>query len=196
MCLSTIITAITVLTDLGFISHPDKSSFIPAQEITMLGFNVSSNAMMVMPTQHKSESAVAICKRLLRSKENTIRYVAKVVGTIISCFPGVLYGPIYYHHFEQTEAEALKESKGNFDVVMSLSANATLEVTSWIVNSGSASKPITREKSKHEIKTEGWGAFHNNTCTCGTCSASENQSSINFREMKAILFALTVFAKD
>ena len=200
MCLSNVIRAITVFTELGFVIHPDKSSFIPAQEIKMLGFNLKSNAMMVTPTQHKIESVVAICKRLLSSQENTIRYVAKAVATIISCFPGVLYGPLYYRHLEQTKSEALKESKGNFDVVMSLLANAKLEVNWWIANIGNASKPISRENPKHEINTDaslqGWGAFHNNTCTGGTWSASEKQSSINFLEMKAILFALKVFAKD
>ena len=193
MCLSSIIRAITALTELGFISHLDKSALILAQ---CWIFNLSSNAMMVMLTQHKSESAVAICKHLLSSKENTGRYVAKAVGTIISCFPVVLYGPLYYHHFEQTKAEAVTESKGYLDVVMSLSANAQLEAHWWIATIGNASKPITRKKSKHESKTEGWGAFHNNSCTCETCSASEKQSSINFLEMKAIVFALKVLAKD
>ena len=80
--------------------------------------------LMVMPTQQKIESVVAMFQNLLSSKEKTIGHVAKVVGSVISCFPGVIYGALYYSHLEQAKTDAIKESKGNFDVVMSLSANA------------------------------------------------------------------------
>ena len=54
--------------------------------------------------------------------------MGKAVGTMNSCFPGVLNGPLYYRHLEQVKTKALKESKENLDVAMSVSVHANLEV--------------------------------------------------------------------
>ena len=41
-CVEDVATSIKLLNSLGFIIHPDKSIFLPKQEITFLGFNVNS----------------------------------------------------------------------------------------------------------------------------------------------------------
>ena len=41
-CVGNVITSIKLLNSLGFIIHPDKSTFLPKQEIAFLGFNINS----------------------------------------------------------------------------------------------------------------------------------------------------------
>ena len=41
-CVKNVITSIKALNLLGFVVHPDKSIFLPVQEITFLGFNINS----------------------------------------------------------------------------------------------------------------------------------------------------------
>ena len=93
-CLSNVIRATKLLMALGFTVHPEKSSFIPSQKIKMLGFILNSKTMTVKPTQQKIESVLAVCQKLLSQKKPTIRSCAKALGTMISCFPGILYGPL------------------------------------------------------------------------------------------------------
>ena len=44
-CVENVITSVKLLNSLGFIMHPDKSIFLPEQEITFLGFNIISQKM-------------------------------------------------------------------------------------------------------------------------------------------------------
>ena len=45
----------------------------------------------------------------------TIRYVAKVIGLMTSSLPGVKHGAAHYKYLEQDKTNALKISKGWFD---------------------------------------------------------------------------------
>ena len=78
-CLSNVIRATKLSLALGFIVHPEKSSFIPSQEIKMLGFILNSKTMTAKPTQQKIESVLAVCKKLLSKKKPTIRSCAKAL---------------------------------------------------------------------------------------------------------------------
>ena len=40
---------------------------------------------------------------------------------MVSSFPGVLYGPLFYRQLELDKAMVLKANNGNFDAVMTLS---------------------------------------------------------------------------
>ena len=46
-CVENVITSIRLLSSLGFIIHPDKSIFLPKQEITFLEFNINSQKMEI-----------------------------------------------------------------------------------------------------------------------------------------------------
>ena len=54
-CLLFCIASIKLLNLLGIIIHPDKSIFLPKQEITFLGFNVNSQKMEITFTDTKKE---------------------------------------------------------------------------------------------------------------------------------------------
>ena len=51
---------------------------------------------------------------LLRISKPTIRYLAKVIGTIISCIPGAILGPLFYRYLENDKVTSLRLNKENF----------------------------------------------------------------------------------
>ena len=55
-CLLSCIASIKLLNLLGIIIDPDKSIFLPKQEITFLGFNVNSQKMEITFTDTKKET--------------------------------------------------------------------------------------------------------------------------------------------
>ena len=166
----------------------------------MLGFILNSKDMIVRPTQDKKDSTVALCSTLLQRKTHSIRKVAQVIGKIVACFPGVLFGPLFYRHIDHDKTMALKETEGNFDKEMILSFDAKTEINWWIENLSRASKPLTRNHASMEIKTDaslqGWGASYKNSSTGGLWSFDEQQNHINLLEMYAIFLALKTYAND
>ena len=95
-CLLFCIASIKLLNLLGIIIDPDKSIFLPKQEITFLGLNVNPQKMEITFTDTKKETFKACCSELFHKNNQTIRYVAKVIGLMTSILPGVKYGAAYY----------------------------------------------------------------------------------------------------
>ena len=95
-CIRNVIETICLFTKLGFVIHPKKSSFIPSKQLKMLGFILNSETMTVSPTDEKIISVTHLCSQVIQQRRLPIRQVAQVVGKMISCFPGTLYGPLYY----------------------------------------------------------------------------------------------------
>ena len=134
-CVENLITSIKLLNSLGFIIHPDKSIFLPKQEITFLGFNINLQKMEITLTDTKKKTWKACCSELLHKNNQIIRYVAKVIGLLMtSSIPGAKYGAAHYKHLEQDKANALKISKGRFDAMMILSPQSIIDVQGWYNN--------------------------------------------------------------
>ena len=117
-CVENVITSIKLLKSLRFVIHTDKFIFLPKQEITFLGFNINLQKMEITLTDTKTLKS---CSEMFHKNNQTIRYVAKVIGLMTSSLPGVKYRTAHYKHFEQDKANALKISKGCFDALMILS---------------------------------------------------------------------------
>ena len=93
-----VITSTKLLNSLGFIIHPDKSIFLPKQETTFLGFNINSQKMEITITGTKTQTLKVCCSELLHKNNQTIRYVAKVIGLMTLSLPGVKYGAAHYNY--------------------------------------------------------------------------------------------------
>ena len=81
---------------LGLVVHPDKSVLIPTQEITILGFVINSRKMSIKLTPQKEKNLKRLVNQLFFMKSPSVRFLAKVIGTIVSVFPAVKYASLYY----------------------------------------------------------------------------------------------------
>ena len=52
-CNRAVIDTLLLFTNLGFIVHPRKSTFVPSKELKILGFILNSELMTVRPPQDK-----------------------------------------------------------------------------------------------------------------------------------------------
>ena len=64
-CVRNVIDTTISFDNLGFTIHPEKSSFIPKQVITHLGFILNSKETTVRPTTEKASNVASFCKSLL-----------------------------------------------------------------------------------------------------------------------------------
>ncbi|KAK2558945.1 hypothetical protein P5673_018570 [Acropora cervicornis] len=114
-CALNVVDTVKVLDNLNFVTHPEKSMLLPRRVIVFPGFILNSITMTVSLTPEKADKLKLAVTRLLSSGMPLIREVAQVIRLIISTFPGVMYGPLYFRVTEGEKAQALKQTKGNYD---------------------------------------------------------------------------------
>jgi len=76
----------------------------------------------------------------------SIRELARVIGKIVSCFPRVCFGPLYYRSLEQDKITALQLNRWDFDKKATLSPQAQEELSWWVNNVTSSHSVLTRDK--------------------------------------------------
>ncbi|KXJ09019.1 Transposon Tf2-6 polyprotein [Exaiptasia diaphana] len=199
-CRQNILCTARIFTELGFYIHPHKSVFIPSQKLTFLGFIIDSINMIVSPTPEKIEKTVKACEQLLRKKTPCILDLARVIGLIISLFPGAEYGPLHYRVLENDKTTALKNNSGNFSASMKISVEAMNELRWWIMHAQQAKKCISYPTPtlllQSDASKKGWGAVLNGRKIGGRWTPSEACKHINILELQAALFGLKSFAED
>ena len=199
-CVLNVIDTTVLLDKLGLVVHPEKSTFIPTQVLTILGFVINSVAMTIQLTREKAAGLQNVCSELLEKSSPSIWEVASVIGKIVASFPGVMHGALYYRQLEKDKSQALVRTNGNFDGLMSLSPQAKSELQWWIKHVGNAYNVINHPQPQHQITTDaslmGWGAESSGVSSGGNWSHSESKHHINYLEMLAILLGLQTFAKD
>ena len=135
--------AVQLIISLDFKVHPEKSVIIPTQTLEFPGFVLDSLRMMETLTSKKVDKILQLCQKFSHpNKQFTIREVASFLGTLVSSFPGVQFGPLHYRQIEVDKERNLKLNQGKFDALMTLSCDSLSEGCWWFSNIQSASKKI------------------------------------------------------
>ena len=127
---------------LGFVINLKKSQIVPTQRIRILGFVIDSVKMIITLTEEKKQKLKTLVLNLIRINKPTIRYLAKVIGTIISCMPAALLGPLLYRYLENNKVTSFRLNKGNFDAPAKISSEGKQELEWLLGNTDNIEKPI------------------------------------------------------
>ena len=196
-CTEHIQYALKLLSKLGFVVHPEKSNFTPSQIIDHLSFQFNSVSMNVGLTNERQEKLVKKCKELIQNKKLTIRNLAEVIGTLVSCSPGVEYGIMNYRYLELQKIECLKSNFGNFEAIIPGLTDSSKENIDWWIQNHQTPKSISHGNPQIVISTDasqkGWGAVVAHTSTDGQWSQEEGNRHINVLELHAALLGLQAF---
>lgn len=184
----------------GFTVNDKKSVFIPVQKLHFLGFFINSVNMQVTLPQEKVENIKHLCFSLSKKDETSIKEVAKVIGTLVSVFPAVEYGKLFYRNLELQKIHALKKSFGDYNGQLQITTSMKNELHWWInniqnqyriIDHGSPDLIITTDAS-----SEGWGSVCNDMKIGGRWSDFERDFHINYLELLAVFYALKSFCKE
>ena len=115
---------------------------------------------------------------MLEFTELPIWELSSFIGLLVSSYPGVLYGPLFYKHLEIDKTTALRQNKGNYNAHMRLSQESVSEMKWWSDSIPTAHYPIllTNYNSKVDViiytdaSTKGWGAVRDAEKTWGRWS--------------------------
>ena len=118
------VTATTqAFSELGFKVHPQKSVLKPTQKILFFffWFIINSREMTIKLPEEKIQNIREECDQLLNQPKPTIRHVAHVIGKLVSTFPAVQHGPLFYRNMEKEKINALRCNMGHYDRFMVIS---------------------------------------------------------------------------
>lgn len=198
-CVKNVIDTMILFDDLGFTIHPEKSIIKPTQTLVALGFLLNSVTMTVRLTSDKAFSLKSECLMILSKHLVTIREVSRMIGLIVSSFPGVMHGPLYYRNLEAEKSLALKRENGNYEAYMSISESAKVELRWWSTNVMTAYSMLSHGNPDFVLTTDaslsGWGACFEDTSTGGMWSVTEKCHHINYLELLAVFQGLKTFVK-
>ena len=133
----------------GFISTPPNQCSPPSHILTVLGF-INSLQMTVSPTQEKIQKTIKACSDLLMMINPPIFEGAKVLGIVVSNFPGAKLGPLHYRALELDKTRALATNSGNYGAPLHLSDASTEELQWWVTHIPHAKRHIS-----HGVPTSG-----------------------------------------
>ena len=178
-----------------------KSVTEPTHVLQHLGFIINSTDMTIQITQEKYNNIRHWANTLLKKNNLKIRDVAKVVGILVSCAPGVQYAPLFYKQLDIEKGLALKQNFGNFDSTMRISKVAKTDLAWWTNEALSDKKPISHFNADLIIQTDasslGWGAKREGMEATGGRWAGEDMfQHINYLELKAAFLGILALCKE
>lgn len=198
-CENNVRVAYKVFRSLGF-DISEKSSFIPSQSLSHLGFILNSVDMNVCLDDKKKNKIKKLGYDLLQTKKTSIRNLAKFIGTIVSCFPAVRYGCLFYRQLELLKISSLKENKGNFEYKIMLNKLCRDEILWWLNEGIFSFKPISENNPDFIIKSDSsnfaWGAVFKDRKTQGCWGDNEMKLHINVKELLAASLGIKALAHD
>lgn len=94
-CIDNLETTRDLLCKLGFLINEDKSQIYPKKKCTFLGFTFDSKNMCLTIPSDKKKRIKLFTKKLLNTKQCTIRNFASYLGLLTSACPAVKYGGLH-----------------------------------------------------------------------------------------------------
>ena len=172
-CVQSVEKMVSMFMTLGFVIHPEKSQLVPSQRLEFLGFVIDSTTMTISLNDRKRKNLKKLVNQALSIKCPSIRFIAKVIGTLVSVFPASKYGPLHYRNLDNDKTVALQHSFGKFDSPMTLSVNSKHELLWWRNNIDSVfnhiATPPIKFKMHCDASNTGWGVKFLFFNTGGVC---------------------------
>ena len=156
--------------------------------------------MTIQLSGNKTNAVKNKIRSFLVSQTRTIRELASIIGSIISCFPAEPRGKLHYRNLELFKIKQLRLSQGKFDAKLPpIPWKGTRELEWWLEHIDESVFKIQMPKTDLVIATDaselGWDATNGIKPTGGRSEMNEN-SHINFLELKAIYLALCSYIRS
>ena len=192
-----------VLTKAGFLINLEKSQLVPTQQIEFLGFYIDTVEFTVSITREKRKSIYTLVSNVLKnpSQKISIRHLVKIIGKIVATFPASEEAPLHYRILDRFKVKCLKRHNNNWNARICLMHECLQELTWWknniftdVMKKSLRDTKITArvysDSSQHSFG--GWYKQHN---VSSRFSELQQKLSINTKELLAIYYTLSTFAK-
>ena len=170
----------------------------------ILGFLLNSVQYTVTVTIDKCRSLFKLVKTIQHNPHQpiTIRFLARIIGKIVSFFPASNAAKRHYRVLECFKMKSVL-LKCSWEGKIVLSPQCLMEIDWWVDNIFSdtlLTKSLLKPQPTQTIFTDssgyGYGSVWNDKKFQGLFNEQQKQLSINTKELLAILYTLQVYASD
>ena len=124
------VTVLTILKALRFLINYMKSSLVPQQEVTFLGFEIRSKHMELKLPQDKLVTIQKEVSNMLKQKLVSARSQAHLIGKMSAALLAVRPASFHYCNLQQLKPTALR--KRSYDASIHLTQSARKDLTWWL----------------------------------------------------------------
>ena len=156
--------------------------------------------MMVYVSDKKKGKLKFLCTQALDGDILSIRFVARVIGKIVSSLPGAEFGKLHYRNLECDKIRALVLNRGDYDGKMQLSVLAKEDLLWWVKNVQQAYRRIIHAPITYVFQTDasdtGWGISGSSDGSWksqGLWSREQGVLHIDGRDPYVVYTCLTIF---
>ena len=178
----------TLLDELGFNVHPEKSIFTPTCVLVYLGFLLNSLDVTVSLTREKAQKIIDQCKAFMNRKTCTIRECAGILGLLVASEPGVDFAPLHYKRIEHEKVARLQRHAGDFETIMTITPIIKEDLLWWVQNAHQAKHYIRRGHPHIQLFSDSsdfaCGGVRGDVVTGGPWVGLERYWHINEKELK------------
>ena len=184
----------SLLESLGFIVKESKSSLIPSQSISHVGFIWDSASYTVSVPMDKVSALKNLCSFAF-THTISLRFLAKIIGTIESFKFGCPIAPLHYRSLQSDLINQL-EYPPNWSLSISLSSAAYTDLEWWMscdlsLRPSSLASFSQTHQMESDASLKGWGAYsHSKLFTQGKWNHKESKLHINYLELLAIFLGI------
>ena len=191
------------LMELGFLINWKKTDLSPKTTQEFLGFQFDTSAMTIKVPKDKM---VRLASRVKQATTKTFscRWVAGLLGKITAMLPAIGDALLHIRHVQRALTASLRSHGNNWEAPCILGVKAHEDLRWWAQvaetrNGLPLHKPT--EEEPHLIvyvdsSDSGWGVASKFGEFSGFWTRQEREDSINVRELKTILIALEIHAKQ
>lgn len=199
-CKSQTKLATNLLESLGFLVNYEKSNLKPRRECTYLGFTFNSSLMIISLPLEKRQKVFLLIKELLNTRKCSIRFLARVIGILVSSCPAIKYGWLYTRALERFKTKCLVSKKYNYNAFIEIPPELNSDLLWWKKSVFTCSNQIRKDVFDLEIFSDasrsGWGISCDNQTSHGWWLPEDQPQHINFLELKSAFLGLKIFASN
>lgn len=193
-CKNNLKRTIELFTFLGLLVNDAKSVLIPCQSIKFLGFLFHTQTMCISLPDDKRKRIREMLTKLLATSRLTVKFLAMVIGTLVSAIPAVRYGQVYIRSLECDKIQALQLNCGDYSSRALISDESKLDCHWWLSKIMSCYNVISSDSFEITMFTDasliGWGGVRNDTNAKGNWNKEEKLLHINELELFAVYNSL------
>ena len=156
--------------------------------------------MTISLPESKRIKIKSLLNTLLNTEKCSIRFLARVIGSLVSACPAIKYDWLNTKALERFKSNCLSKYKQNFDVKVRVPKSFKFDLKWWLKVIEFSFNNIRSDSYHLEIfsysSLSGWGASCGTQVTYGWWPAKDQQKHINFLELKSAFLAVVTFAKN
>ncbi|XP_018493987.1 uncharacterized protein LOC108863840 [Galendromus occidentalis] len=190
----------SLLQSLGYTINFEKSSLIPAQRVTYLGYNIDSATMRLSVPGEKLLQIKRDINLLLETSNTTLRTLYRVLGKL-NALTTIVRSLRYHCSSLARLVSTTTRRTRNLEAIEQLPSDIRSDLEWWTTHldtiaTGPIRPPLVSLEITSDSSLQGWGAWCSHGATGGAWNDDDRHLHINALELKAIFLAVQRLAKD